>query len=83
LPLLDKTHALAQLDSSCKGSGLDWSEMCVGAFQTISGTVETGSPTMFFCKVGKDRTGLVAALILAACGASDAEIVSDYARYFP
>eukprot|EP00884_Botryococcus_braunii_P003176 jgi/Botrbrau1/1285/Bobra.0063s0002.1 len=48
--------------------------------ETISGTVETGSPTMFFCKIGKDRTGLVAALILAACGASDAEIVSDYVR---
>lgn len=48
--------------------------------ETISGAVETGSPTLFFCKVGKDRTGLVAALILAACGASDAEIVSDYVR---
>lgn len=49
--------------------------------QTVSGTVETGSPTLFFCRMGKDRTGLVAALILAACGASDAEIVSDYARF--
>ena len=31
-------------------------------------------------QIGKDRTGLIAALILAACGATDDEIVSDYAR---
>ena len=42
---------------------------------------EAGRPVLFFCKIGKDRTGLIAALILAACGASDIEIISDYARY--
>lgn len=31
-------------------------------------------------QIGKDRTGLIAALILAICGATDDEIVSDYAR---
>lgn len=41
---------------------------------------EAGRPVLFFCKIGKDRTGLIAALILAACGASDIEIISDYAR---
>ena len=30
---------------------------------------------------GKDRTGLLAALVLTACGASKEEIVADYARY--
>lgn len=33
-----------------------------------------------FCKLGKDRTGLLTMLILACCGATDAEIVSDYIR---
>lgn len=37
-------------------------------------------PALFFCKLGKDRTGTVAALVLGACGASHAEIVRDYAR---
>lgn len=31
-------------------------------------------------QIGKDRTGLIGALILAVCGASDIEIISDYAR---
>lgn len=43
--------------------------------------LEEGRPIMFFCKAGKDRTGLVAALILTCCGASEGEIVTDYARY--
>ena len=37
-------------------------------------------PCLFFCKLGKDRTGVMAALVLAACGASDEEIVADYVR---
>ena len=36
---------------------------------------------MFFCKLGKDRTGLLAALVLAACGATDDQIVADYTRW--
>lgn len=31
-------------------------------------------------QIGKDRTGLIGALILAVCGATDIEIISDYAR---
>ncbi|MEW5309689.1 MAG: hypothetical protein WDW38_001555 [Sanguina aurantia] len=42
--------------------------------------LEGGRPIMFFCKAGKDRTGLVAALILTCCNASEEEIVTDYAR---
>lgn len=33
-----------------------------------------------FCKLGKDRTGLLCALLLSCCGASDVEIITDYAR---
>jgi protein-tyrosine phosphatase len=35
-------------------------------------------PTVFHCTAGKDRTGIVAALVLALCGVSDEDIVSDY-----
>jgi protein-tyrosine phosphatase len=37
-------------------------------------------PALFFCSAGKDRTGLVAALVLGALGVSEADIVADYAR---
>ena len=37
-------------------------------------------PALIFCSAGKDRTGLVSALLLAALGVSDEDIVADYAR---
>ena len=37
-------------------------------------------PVMLTCSMGKDRTGLVMALILAAADVSDADIVADYVR---
>jgi hypothetical protein len=38
-----------------------------------------GHPAVFFCAGGKDRTGLVAALVLGALGVADEEIATDYA----
>jgi protein-tyrosine phosphatase len=38
-----------------------------------------GHPVVFFCAGGKDRTGLVAALVLGALGVADGEIAGDYA----
>lgn len=38
-----------------------------------------GHPAVFFCAGGKDRTGLVAALVLGALGVPDEEIGTDYA----
>ena len=46
----------------------------------MTDALESKQPCLFFCKLGKDRTGLMAALVLAACGASEEEIVADYAR---
>ena len=37
-------------------------------------------PTAIFCAAGKDRTGVVTALVLACCGVSDEAIVADYVR---
>lgn len=36
-------------------------------------------PVAFFCTAGKDRTGVITAIILAACGVSDEKIIEDYA----
>ena len=36
-------------------------------------------PLVFHCAAGKDRTGLVAALVLSLCGVPDDSIVTDFA----
>jgi protein-tyrosine phosphatase len=36
-------------------------------------------PGVFFCSSGKDRTGMIAALILSALGAADEAVIADYA----
>ncbi|KAK9818334.1 hypothetical protein WJX72_010783 [[Myrmecia] bisecta] len=54
-------------------------EICC-ALQEITEAVAADKRVLFFCKIGKDRTGLIAALILSVCGASDNEIISDYTR---
>lgn len=38
-----------------------------------------GHPVVFFCAGGKDRTGLVAALVLGALGVAEEQIAADYA----
>ena len=50
------------------------------ALELMAAAAEARSPQLIFCKLGKDRTGVMSALVLACCGASDAEIVADYAR---
>ena len=53
--------------------------MCVMC-QVITEAAEAGEPLLFFCRVGKDRTGVLAALILACCGAKPEEIIADNHR---
>jgi hypothetical protein len=40
---------------------------------------DTEAPAIVHCAAGKDRTGVMAALVLGAVGTPDAEIVADYA----
>lgn len=40
----------------------------------------SAQPLVFHCAAGKDRTGVLAALILACVGVTDDAIVADYAR---
>lgn len=39
---------------------------------------ETRHPIAFYCTAGKDRTGLISAIILSVLGVSDEDIVEDY-----
>jgi protein-tyrosine phosphatase len=38
-----------------------------------------GRGVVFHCTAGKDRTGVIAALLLNLCGVSDGDIIADYA----
>lgn len=46
----------------------------------LAGIVEERGATVIHCSAGKDRTGVVAASLLAVLGASDKDIAADYAR---
>lgn len=48
----------------------------VAALSTIAG--DGALPVVFHCTAGKDRTGVVAALLLGCLGVTDDEIVADY-----
>ena len=42
--------------------------------------ITEGRPTLVHCTAGKDRTGVVIAMLLAALGVEDGHIADDYAR---
>ena len=51
------------------------------AFRTLFETMAMASgPVLFHCAVGKDRTGVAAALLLQLAGVPDEHIIADYAR---
>jgi protein-tyrosine phosphatase len=49
----------------------------IDALRVVS--AELGEPLVFMCSAGKDRTGVLAALVLGLVGVSDTDIVADYA----
>lgn len=50
------------------------------SLELIADGAEKQISQLIFCRLGKDRTGLVSALILACCGASHEEIIADYIK---
>ncbi|GIL43325.1 hypothetical protein Vafri_1106 [Volvox africanus] len=54
-------------------------EICQ-VMEVLLRAAESRHCAMFFCRAGKDRTGLVAALVLTVAGASEEDIVEDYTR---
>lgn len=50
------------------------------ALQVVTCSAEAAHVCAFQCKLGKDRTGLIGALVLMACGAEEEAVIRDYER---
>lgn len=57
------------------------SDSIVAAVRTVA--EETGGASVVHCRVGKDRTGVVIALILSAVGVRDEDVALDFERTTP
>jgi protein-tyrosine phosphatase len=49
-------------------------------FEVIAANLEAGVPTLFHCAAGRDRTGIMAALLLDLVGVTFGEIARDYVQ---
>ncbi len=88
LPLLaDVGRAVApheRPDLTHEGMGAMYLRMVEDAAPQLVAALEviaaTPGATAFHCAAGRDRTGVLAAMLLLALGATDDDIVTDYAR---
>lgn len=55
------------------------SERSAAIATAVTALAEADGPAAFHCSAGKDRTGLVAALVLSTCGVGAEAIAADYA----
>ena len=51
--------------------------------EAVTAVAESGGAVVIHCAAGKDRTGLVSALLLSLAGVPDDEVVADYALSGP
>ena len=62
--------------------GAKYTEMAEACRDWIKTTLELFSGSrgavLFHCTTGKDRTGIISALLLGLCGVSDEDIIADY-----
>jgi protein tyrosine/serine phosphatase len=72
LPPAEQTLALYRAHASTPHAGPGTVVKVVSAL--------SGSPTLVHCAMGKDRTGLVVALLLKLVGVADDDVVADYLR---
>jgi protein-tyrosine phosphatase len=72
----DPSRSLADGYLLCLGC----SDVQQSIVDTLTAIAETnGGPAVFHCSLGKDRTGLISAMLLGILGVSEADIVADYA----
>lgn len=72
----DPSRSLADGYLICLG----YSDVQQSIVDTLAAIAETnGAPAVFHCSLGKDRTGLISAMLLGILGVSEADIVADYA----
>ncbi|HEX9067038.1 MAG TPA: tyrosine-protein phosphatase [Streptosporangiaceae bacterium] len=51
-----------------------------GTFDAIGSNLRAGVATLFHCAAGRDRTGIMAALLLSLAGVTDGQIAVDYVQ---
>lgn len=73
--------AMAQQPFDMAQRYCDALDRCQDQFAAVFRAIVTAEPgiVLFHCTAGKDRTGVVAALLLALAEVSDADIIADYA----
>ena len=67
-------------------SFVDWGAKYIEMAEECGGWVKTtlelfagsGGAVLYHCTTGKDRTGIISALLLGLCGVSDEDIIADY-----
>jgi protein-tyrosine phosphatase len=74
-PRIEEPHHIAGLYDDMADRGAD---QLVRAIETVADHID-GGPVMVHCAAGKDRTGMLVALIQAAIGVGLEEIVEEYA----
>ncbi|WP_167591750.1 tyrosine-protein phosphatase [Jiella endophytica] len=84
IPLFARLQPLAAMAA---GRSFSMADRYVAAFETCGpafasvfrAIAKSKAPLLVHCTAGKDRTGLVAALVLGAAGVSETDILADYA----
>ena len=83
-PFIDQLPDVEQWDRRPGLLGAQYKEMLVDAAPQIIGALEVltapdSRPAVFHCTAGKDRTGLLSALVLSLLGVPEETVVADYA----
>jgi protein-tyrosine phosphatase len=86
LPMLDEVVDRGQrweFDAEPPPPGTSYIEMLGTAGPAIAGATRAlvdavGRPAVIHCTAGKDRTGILAGVLLSALGVSDDQVVADY-----
>lgn len=81
VPIFDQTQSMLG-ESSLRIGDMYRTMLTAGAPRFVAGLAliaDSDAPTVFHCMAGKDRTGLLAALLLSLLGVSDDDVCTDYA----
>jgi protein-tyrosine phosphatase len=83
-PFIDQVPDVEQWDRRPGLLGAQYKEMLDDAAPRIIGALEVltapdSRPAVFHCTAGKDRTGLLSALVLSLLGVPEETVVADYA----
>ena len=83
-PFIDQLPDVEEWDSRPGLLGSQYTEMLDDAMPQIVGALEVlaaseARPAVFHCTAGKDRTGLLSALVLLLLGVPEETVVADYA----